>query len=58
MRVSKTYTYIQVDAYNNLQEKKIFQEWDLTAKFHTYCNKWEEFIKKIKYKGEYYWTFV
>jgi len=58
MRVSKTYTYIQVDAYNNLQEKKIFQDWVLTAKFHTYCNKWEEFLKKIKYKGEYYWTFV
>ncbi len=58
MRVSKYYTYIQVDAYKNKEEKKIFQDWVLTAKFHTYCKNWEKYFKKINYKGEYYWTFV
>jgi len=58
MRISSKHTYIQVDAYRNEEEKKIFKDWVLTAKFHTYCNKWEQFFEEIKYKGEYYWTFV
>ena len=58
MRVSNKHSYIQVDAYKNLKEKKIFEDWVLTAKFHTYCINWEDFFKKLKYKGEYYWTFV
>ena len=58
MRISSKHTYIQVDAYRNEEEEKIFKDWVLTAKFHTYCNKWEQFFEEIKYKGEYYWTFV
>ena len=58
MRISKKHKYIQVDAYRNKDEKKIFEDWVLTAKFHTYCDKWEKFFKEIRYNGEYYWTFV
>jgi len=58
MRVSYKHKYIQVDAYRNLNEKKIFQDWVLTAKFHTYCYKWKIIFKSLKYNGEYYWTFV
>ena len=58
IRVSKNHSYIQVDAYNNKEEKNFFLDWVLTAKFHTYCKNWEKYFKKINYKGEYYWTFV
>jgi ubiquinone/menaquinone biosynthesis C-methylase UbiE len=58
MRVSYKHKYIQVDAYKNLNEKKIFQDWVLTAKFHTYCYKWKIIFKSLNYNGEYYWTFV
>lgn len=58
MRVSYKSTYIQVDAYKNIEEKKKFKDWVLTAKFHTYCHRWTKFFKDIKYKGEFYWTFV
>jgi ubiquinone/menaquinone biosynthesis C-methylase UbiE len=58
MRVSKKHSYIQVDAYKNIIERKIFLDWVLTAKFHTYCDNWKKFFKKINYKGEYNWTFV
>ncbi len=58
MRTTSKHTYLQVDAYNNLKEKKIFLDWVLTAKYHNYCEKWEKFFRENKYKGEYYWTFV
>tara|TARA_B110000027_G_C16113777_1_gene299124 strand:+ start:2149 stop:2796 length:648 start_codon:yes stop_codon:yes gene_type:complete len=58
IRTSSEHTYLQVDAYNNLEEKKIFLDWVLTAKYHNYCKKWEEFLRENKYTGEYYWTFV
>lgn len=58
MRISERHKYIQVDAYRNKEEKKIFEDWVLTAKFHTYCDKWEKFFREIRYNGEYYWTFV
>ena len=58
MRISYKHAYIQVDAYRNLKEKKIFQDWVLTAKYHDYCKNWENLFKKNNYNGEYYWTFV
>ena len=58
IRTSSKNTYLQVDAYNNLKEKNFFLDWVLTAKYHNYCNNWEDFLRENKYSGEYYWTFV
>ncbi len=57
-RVSKGKSFIQVDSYRNLKEKKIFLDWVLTAKYHDYPNNWKKLFKKANYKGDYYWTIV
>ena len=58
VRVSKGKSFIQVDSYRNLKEKKIFLDWVLTAKYHDYPNNWKKLFKKANYKGDYYWTIV
>ena len=57
-RVSKGKSFIQVDAYGNLEQKKIFMSWVLTAKFHTYTYEWEKIFKKAGYTGCYNWTII
>ena len=57
-RVSKKNSFIQVDAYRNKNEKKIFLDWVLTAKYHDYTYKWVEFFYKNNYKGDWYWTII
>jgi len=57
-RVSKGKSFIQVDSYENLEQKKIFMNWVLTAKFHTYTYEWEKIFKKSGYTGMYYWTII
>ena len=57
-RVSKGKSFIQVDAYENLEQKKIFMSWVLTAKFHTYTYEWEKIFKKAGYTGCYNWTII
>ncbi len=58
MRVSKGKSFIQVDSYRNLKEKKLFLDWVLTAKYHDYPKNWLKLFKKSAYKGDYFWTIV
>ena len=57
-RVSKGRSFIQVDAYRNKEEKKIFLDWVLTAKYHDYPHNWLKLFKNSNYNGDYYWTIV
>jgi len=57
-RVSKGNSFIQVDSYRNLDQKKLFEQWVLTAEFHDYPEKWIELFKEVGYEGDYYWTIV
>ena len=57
-RVSNKFSFIQIDAYKNENEKKLFLNWVLTAKTHMFTKEWDEFLKKQNYKGDYFWTFV
>lgn len=50
--------FIQVDSYLNKKQKKIFEEWVLTAKFHAYPADWKKVFKKAGYDGSYYWTII
>jgi ubiquinone/menaquinone biosynthesis C-methylase UbiE len=50
--------FLQVDSYNNIQQKKIFEDWVLTAKTHFYPKKWTEIFKKCCYKGYWNWTIL
>lgn len=50
--------YIQVDSYNTLEEKELFLDWVLTAKYHDYPDNWKNLFRDAGYTGDYYWTFV
>ena len=52
VRVCKTNKiFIQVDSYLNKKQKKIFEEWVLTAKYHDYPKNWKKLFKLSGYKG-------
>jgi SAM-dependent methyltransferase len=57
-RVSKFGAYIQVDAYRTSEEKKLFEDWMLTAKTYGTPAKWKEIMKEAGYSGDYYWTIL
>ena len=57
-RVTKGKSFLQVDAYRNKKEKKIFLDWVLTAKYHDYTHNWIKLFKNSNYNGDYYWTIV
>lgn len=57
-RVSKGASFIQVDSYYTPAQKKLFEEWVLTAEFHDYPHKWLEVFKEANYTGDYFWTVV
>lgn len=50
--------FVQVDAYRNLREKQIFEDWMLTAK--TYClpEEWQSLYAEADYAGDFYWTIM
>ena len=57
-RIAKKHRFIQVDAYSNHQEKKIFLKWVLTAETHGTPKFWLDLFKKANYDGDWYWTKV
>jgi len=57
-RVSPKANYIQVDAYRNSQERKIFEDWMLTAKTYGKPEDWVEILREAEYTGDYFWTIL
>ncbi len=54
-RVSKKHSYIVLDAYKNINEKKKMISWNLTGKTIMHRKKWITFLNKNNYTGDYYW---
>lgn len=50
--------FVQVDSYRTPQQKALFEEWVLTAKFHDYPDGWVSLFKEAGYTGDYYWTVI
>ena len=57
-RVSKGKCFIQADSYRTVEQKKIFEDWVLTAEFHDYPDKWIALFQEAGYTGDYYWTIL
>jgi SAM-dependent methyltransferase len=57
-RVSPASGYVQVDAYRNAEERKLFEDWMLTAKTYGMPSDWLEILELAGYKGDYYWTIL
>src|SRR5215472_9079982 len=57
-RVSNGCAFVQVDSYRTPEQKAIFEDWVLTAKFHDYPDGWIKLFKEAGYTGDYYWTII
>jgi len=57
-RVSRGCSYIQVDAYRSPEERKLFEDWMLTARTYGMPEDWREILKEAGYTGDYYWTIL
>jgi SAM-dependent methyltransferase len=58
-RVAKSSrAYVQVDSYFTEDEKRIFEEWVLTAHTHDFPDGWRQIFSEAGYRGDYFWTFV
>jgi ubiquinone/menaquinone biosynthesis C-methylase UbiE len=54
-RVSPGKGFITVDAYENEEEKRRMDAWNLTAKTVLHHDEWRELFDKAGYKGDYFW---
>jgi len=50
--------FVQVDSYRSPEQKELFEEWVLTAKFHDYPEGWIKLFQEAGYTGDYYWTII
>jgi SAM-dependent methyltransferase len=50
--------YVQVDAYRSEAERKVFEDWMLTAKTYGTPEDWVGILREAKYSGDYYWTIL
>jgi len=50
--------FIQVDSYYTEEQKSIFENWVLTARYHDYPDGWLELFDEANYKGDYFWTVI
>jgi ubiquinone/menaquinone biosynthesis C-methylase UbiE len=57
-RLAPSRGFVQVDSYRTPQQKAVFEEWVLTAKFHDYPDGWVKLFQEAGYTGDYYWTII
>ena len=58
VRVSQGPMFVQVDSYRTPEEKALFEDWVLTAKWHGYPDDWLALFAEAGYDGDYGWTIV
>ncbi len=57
-RVSGGRAFVQVDSYHTEEQRNLFLDWVLTAKFHGYPDEWRQVFAEAGYTGDYFWTLV
>jgi len=57
-RVSGGRAFVQVDSYRTAEQKAVFEDWVLTARFHDYPDGWVQVFHEAGYTGDYYWTII
>lgn len=57
-RVSGGRAFVQVDSYRTAEQKAVFEDWVLTARFHDYPDGWVQVFHEAGYAGDYYWTII
>ena len=54
-RVSKSHSFIVVDAWRNEEEQKNLLMWNLTAQTFMHADDWKGVFAEVGYTGDYYW---
>ena len=54
-RVSKGKSYIIVDAYNNDEEKKRMEQWQVAGHMVLSESQWIDIFESVSYTGDYFW---
>lgn len=54
-RVSRSHSFITVDAYHDEAERDRMHAWNLTAKTVLHVDEWRELFREAGYTGDYYW---
>ena len=57
-RVAPGRGFIQVDAYGNLEERRVLENWLLTARTFYDPDGWRALFKEAGYTGAYSWTII
>jgi len=57
-RLAPGRSFIQVDSYRTPEQREVFLQWVLTARFHDYPPGWLALFAEAGYTGYYYWTVV
>ena len=57
-RLSDGKAFVQVDSYRTPEQKAVFEDWVLTAKYHDYPDGWIQVFQEAGYTGDYYWTII
>ena len=45
------------DAWRTLEQKRMLEEWILTAKTYMHVDDWVKLFQEVGYTGDYYWFF-
>jgi ubiquinone/menaquinone biosynthesis C-methylase UbiE len=54
-RVSRSHSYITVDAWRNEQERINLYKWVLTAETMMHVDDWKKLFDEVGYTGDYWW---
>jgi ubiquinone/menaquinone biosynthesis C-methylase UbiE len=57
-RLAPGRAFVQVDSYRTPEQRAVFIDWVLTAKYHDYPEGWIKTFRDAGYTGDYYWTIV
>lgn len=57
-RVSRGCSFVQVDSYRTEEQRKVFEDWVLTAEFHGYPDDWQKVFLEAGYSGDWFWTII
>jgi ubiquinone/menaquinone biosynthesis C-methylase UbiE len=55
-RLAPGRAFVQVDAYHTPEQRELFEQWVLTAKFHDYPRVWLGVFEEAGYTGDWNWT--
>ena len=50
--------FLQVDSYRTPEQRALFVDWVLTARFHDYPDGWQTVFRESGYAGDYHWTIL